>query len=123
PYRPSSDRLGPLLEDLVAAGRLHRFEPYKSKSPRYWTHALDHYARDVILRLLTERPRPRTELLRNLKSPLKGCSDERLRQVLRGLEDEGQVRELPKFVRSTAAKRLSTRPPDPRDYLEDALKD
>jgi hypothetical protein len=37
------------------------------------------------------------------------------------LKAEGQIRELPRFVRSRGARRLSLRPPDAREYLLDAI--
>jgi hypothetical protein len=121
PYKLKADQLGQVLEEEVAAGKIHRFAPYKSKVPRYWTRDPDQYARAMILKSLGKRPQPQSELLRGLKAPLKGYSEDRLRQSIQALKAEGQVRELPHFVRSRAARRLGLQPPEPREYIQDAL--
>ncbi|HEV3162918.1 MAG TPA: hypothetical protein VGZ22_02675 [Isosphaeraceae bacterium] len=122
PYKIAVEELERLLEEQASLGRAHRFAPYRVKAHRYWSRDLDHYARSAILKALDKQPRTSSELIRGLKSPLKGCPDQRLRLLLSELKDKGRVRELPTFVRSRT-KRISTRPPAPREYLNDALQD
>jgi hypothetical protein len=121
PYKLKPEQLGQILEEEVDSGKIHRFSPYRSKSPRYWTRDPDQYARAMILKMLGKRPQPQNELLSGLKASLRGYSEDRLRQSIQALKTEGQIRELPHFVRSRAARRLSLQPPDPREYLRDAI--
>src|SRR5579864_2090615 len=122
PYKLAVDKLEQILTEQVSLGSAFRFEPYKGKSPRYWSRNLEQYARAAMIKRLSRRPETSGDLLRGLKSPLKGYSPDRLRQLLRELVEGGHARELPTFVRSRT-KRFSTNPPDPRDYLRDALED
>ena len=120
PSKRSEEQIGRVLEGLVARGRAYRFAPYRSKAPRYWVHDLDHYARTAMLRRLGRRPIKAAELINGLKSPLKGCAPGRLRKILDELIRTGQAHKLPTFVRGRS-QYFSARPPDPRDYLNDAL--
>jgi hypothetical protein len=121
PSRPTPDQIVQILEDQVAEGRVHRFAPYRGQ-PRYWTRDLDHYCRAAIRKALARRPTTSPDLLRSLKAPLKGVTPERLRQILNELVQAGEVTKLPTFVRART-QMFSTGPPDPRDYVEDALRE
>ncbi len=121
PFKRSAEQIGQVLEELVAQGRVHRFAPYRVKAPRYWIHDGEHYARTAILRSLARQPLTAPALIRGLQAALKGgCSPERLRKILDEMQQDGQAHKLPKYVRSRT-QYFSARPPDPRDYLNDAL--
>jgi hypothetical protein len=119
-YRLPDDQLADLLEEEVAQQRVYRFEPYGGKKRRYWTRPLDDYARIFIARLVSQRPLTRSEIRARTKAALRGCSDARQTDLLKRLVEEKQIRELPAVV-GGRTKPYSAAPPDPRDYLEDAI--
>jgi hypothetical protein len=122
PYRLPDERLRLLLDELTAQGRVHRFDPSrKGGSPRYWTGDLEQYARQAMLRRLSVRPMTSSELKRALKATLRGLPDKRLDQIHGELQRDGAICELPKFP-GARVYRFSTRGPDPRDYVQDALQ-
>jgi hypothetical protein len=114
--RRTPEELTQLLEQEVARGRVYRFAPYRGKESRYSTRSLEQHARAMLLDALTARPQTASELLRTLGSSLRDFPKERLEGMLRELMQAGQVRELPRVAGSRASQ-LSTRPPQPRDYL------
>ncbi|HKX31201.1 MAG TPA: hypothetical protein VJ302_26160 [Blastocatellia bacterium] len=122
PFKLDEKRLAHLLEDQVAAGRFHRFAAlHPSKQPRYWTRNLEEYARESILAFLSQRPHTQAQLLRRLKSRLGGFGPQQQINLLTHLVREKEVRPLPPFIGSRTM-RYSTTPPDPGDYLVDAVK-
>ena len=121
PFKLSEDRLAQLLEEQVTAGRVHRFLPLgRSKQPRYWSRNMDEFAREQMLNLLSRHTRTQTELLRKLKTRLSGYSDEKQKALLSRLVREKVVQNIPPLIGSRTA-RYCTKPPDPRDYLEDVV--
>ena len=108
------------LNDQTAAGTVFQFAPYGGKSPRYWTRPMGEYARVVVLRLLAERPRSRSELAQALTAPLREMSQDRRSRLAAQLLAAGEIRELPPYA-GARTKRLSVHPPDPYDYLNHAL--
>jgi hypothetical protein len=121
PYKLPPDQLDQQLEELVARRRIYRFEPYKSRSPRYWGRDHDHYATWLIEKKLSETSATWSELKKALKNPLKGFREERLRHLQKEMLEYGKIQKLPPFI-GARADRFSTYPSDPRDYVEDALK-
>src|SRR5262245_33887263 len=79
PFRKQKKIFGPILEDLVAEGRAYRFSPFHSQQPRYWIYDARHYARTLIVYLLTHKgPCKPTEVAKGIKSRLKGWPTEEL---------------------------------------------
>lgn len=112
---PSEKRLRELLEAqafkfLVFATRS------RGRSPRYWDRDEEQLAHERILELLTDEPRTRPELLKELIGSLgtganRAWCEEQLDRLLR----EGQVKEHPPQQGQT--NRLSLRPLNPLDYV------
>lgn len=123
PYKLPDKQLQILLEDLVAQGRVHRFEPSKKGGkPRYWTQDYGEYARQVMQNVLHRKgPLTRSQLDSSLKSPLKGISWERLERIRQEMVAGGQIYEWPPLERSRIPK-FSTLPPNPRDYLREPIR-
>jgi hypothetical protein len=111
-----------LLEEQVSAGRFHRFRAKApSKQARYWARNLEDYARESILTILSQRPHTQAQLLRRLRTKLPGFGEQPQLDLLTYLVREKQVRQLPPFIGSRTM-RYSTTPPDPCDYLVDAVR-
>ena len=120
-YRLPQPQLKLLLEEQVSLQRVHRFKPYKSRSPRYWTCDVERYARESTMNLLRERgPLTRSALWKLLKSPLGDYSKSRHQQLIKQVVQEKQISEGPPFL-GGRSKLLSANPPDPRDYLQNAV--
>lgn len=116
PYRQGAAELTSLLEDEVAAGRLHRFAPYGGKQPRYHPEGVEPYACRVMLQLLAERPHTVTDLQKRVSRRLSDCPPGRRKQLLDVLVARGELLRLPKLPNSRT-QRFSVRPPDPAEYL------
>jgi hypothetical protein len=120
-YKLSQSRLEFLLEEQVSLQRVHRFEPYRGKSPRYWTNDVEHYARESTMNLLRERgPLTLGRLWEALKSRLKDYSKSRQQHLVKKLVQEKQISEWPPSL-GGRTKLFDARPPDPRYYLDDAI--
>lgn len=122
--RPSQERTEEIrqcLQDLAGQGRIHEFAPYRSKTPRFWTHAPEQHARAVIVEVLQEQAATQRELFLKIRRRLQGFSDARLREMLGQMLLDGQVRKLPPRLGGTSHL-LSTREPQARDYLEPAFR-
>ncbi|MBK8315082.1 MAG: hypothetical protein IPL01_14170 [Acidobacteria bacterium] len=121
PYRLSEDKLALLLEELSDSGKIHRFKSAgRIKQPRYWIRSIEEYARESILQILEQRPHTQTELLKKLKARLSGMIEDKQKQILSALVKGAAVRQLPAMIGSRTL-RYSTRPPDPGEYLNDAI--
>jgi DNA-binding HxlR family transcriptional regulator len=121
PYKLTEKRLEPLLEELAAQGRIHRFEPArKGGKPRYLSRDLDQYAREVILGLLSNDPLTLSELKKKRANKLKELPEQRFVQILNELQTSGQVHRVPPLGKKRS-EQLSTRKPDLRVYVDEAL--
>jgi hypothetical protein len=106
-----------LLEQLVAEGRCHRYEPLKKDLARYWAGDRDRYARRIILGVLKKGkgknagPLSWPELAKALQVPLKGTSEDQLSQILQDLLDKGQAFKAFRFA-ANKPESYSDRPPD-----------
>lgn len=120
PYRTDAKDLEALLEELVARGRVHRFAPYRSKQHRYWTRDLAQYTRATLSERLTRTPMTKAEAIKAVQSSLKDQSAAQLGRTFDELLAEKQLRKLPWLIGSRST-RYGTRPPDPAEYLQDAL--
>jgi hypothetical protein len=122
PFKLSADRLSQLLEDLVSAGSIYRFAPKApSKQPRYWSRSFEEYARETMLNLLAQGPRTQAEILKRLKTKLKGYDERRQIELLKRLRQEKLVKVLPPFLGGRTT-RFGRQPADPCDYVQDAIK-
>lgn len=120
PSRLKPDDLQKLLGELVEAKRIEKLPPYRGQD-RYWTRTLDDYARLRIRQALDRRPLTRSELKASVKAALRGVSEKRQGEILRELEQQGEIQKLPPLIGSRT-DRFSTRPADPREYVADALE-
>lgn len=120
-FRIAHDELAAVLEAGVAKGWLYRFAPYRSKQLRYWTQDETAYARAFVLELLAAAPLGWPEIRRRAASPLKGVAEKRLRRVLDELKTDGRLYELPPLLEART-KRFSAGPPEPLEYLAQALE-
>lgn len=120
-----------LLDEAVAAGRLVRYAPYRSRSPRYWDREVEDYAERLICRKLTEQAGKgeRQSEWAMTRAALKTAISKQAGQldkvtfdrVLDRLVSERQVYALPKLPGSGTV-RFSTEPPRPEEYLKDAVE-
>ncbi|QDU38019.1 hypothetical protein Mal4_23390 [Maioricimonas rarisocia] len=126
--RPELERL---LEEQVSAGRLYRFAPYGSKSPRYWDRDSEEYTRQLIQKRLTDQAAKgerqsqwamtKNALYTAISKRAGGIDKEACYRLLGELVREGRVYEMPKLPRSGTV-RYSTEPPRPDEYLKGAVE-
>ncbi len=112
--------LEPLLEEMVARGEIQELPKFRG-AKQYWTRDLETYAREEMLRQLSQQPLTRAEVLRKLEAKLRGLSVARREAVFKELVDRGDVQKIPRYL-GTAADRFSTKSADPRDYLIHAFE-
>jgi hypothetical protein len=121
PFKLPEEKLANLLEEHASEGRIYRYASTgKSKQTRYWTRDPEMYARELMLSFLAERPHNQTDLLKRLKTKLAGFRVTQQKGLLARLVEENQLQLLPPFIGSRT-KLYSASPPDPRDYVEDAI--
>ncbi|MFG0332458.1 MAG: hypothetical protein ACF8TS_03760 [Maioricimonas sp. JB049] len=126
--RPELERL---LDEQVSSGRLYRFAPYGSKSPRYWDRDSEEYTRQLIQQRLTEQAAKgerqsqwamtKNALYTAISKRAGGIDKETCYRLLGELVSEGRVYELPKLPGSSTV-RCSTEPPRPDEYLKGAVE-
>lgn len=116
PMQEREDELRQCLQDLVSQGRLHQFAPYRSKTPRFWTRNPEQHARATILEVLNEQAVTQRELFLKVSRRLQGQPEGWLQQLLSQMLLDGQIRKLPPRP-GGHANLLSSREPQPRDYL------
>jgi hypothetical protein len=109
------------LETLADGKKITRFGPYRSKTPRYWDRQEEEYVRKVILEKLDGRSLTQSELLRAIKAPLKGISENRRKATLKALIAEGAIGEYPAFL-GGRTKRICLGVIEPDEYVADALQ-
>lgn len=116
PMQEREDELRQCLQDFVSQGRLHQFAPYRSKTPRFWTRNPEQHARTTILEVLNEQAVTQRELFLKVQRRLQGQPEGWLQQLLSQMLLDGQIRKLPPRP-GGHANLLSSREPQPRDYL------
>ncbi len=121
PWRIELESLQTVLDELVAAGRLHRYQPYAGRGDRYWVGGPDEYIRLGLLRAAQGRSKTQSELFRGTKTYLAGMSQAAQKRQFDRLLAEGQLHKWPAFVGARAARYAAT-PPDAGDYLRDVLE-
>jgi hypothetical protein len=77
-------------------------------------------ARQIILDLLAQRPFTEVELQRALKSKLPDYTSAQQKELLANMVREQTLRQLPAFL-GTRITRYSLEPPDPKEYIDDAI--
>jgi hypothetical protein len=120
PYKVALETVENQLSELVTSGRAFSFQPYGSKAPRYWPYDQEHYARQLVLKIVSRHPKTWSEVKKALRCPLKGFSDARQSKLQKDMLDSGELHKLPAFV-GARASRFSNRPPEPSHYIEHAL--
>jgi hypothetical protein len=118
PYKLPLAEIEKLLEAQVGEHRVFR---YPGTSARYWTQGIEKFARETILKVLATRSLSISELLRRLRSSLKGMEEGAQRRLIGQMVKEGALHEWPPVLGGRTAN-YSVLPPDPIFYLEDALK-
>lgn len=122
PYKLPLDQIERRLEAEVASGRAFRYAGSgPGGRPRYWTRGLEHFAREAILRILATRALSMAEILRRLRPSLRGMEEAAQRRLIGGMVREGLLHEWPAVIGGRTAS-FCTLPPDPRFYLEDAVR-
>jgi hypothetical protein len=122
PYKLAAERLSELLEELASTGKIYRFAAKApSKQPRYWSRSVEEYARETLLDLLARRPQTQAEIMKALKTKLKGYDERRQIELLKRLRREKLVKVLPPFLGGRAI-RFGRQSPDPCDYIQDAFQ-
>lgn len=126
PYKLPLDQIERRLEAEVASGRAFRYPGSgPGGRPRYWTRGIEHFAREALLRLLAARALTMAEILRRLRHSLRGMEEAAQRGLVRRLigelKREGALHEWPAVIGGRTPS-FSALPPDPRFYLEDAIR-
>jgi hypothetical protein len=118
PFKKAKNRFESILNELVAQGRLHQFSAFgRTKGPRFWTRDANHFARELIVRMVAQKgPTRPNDLWKPLSLRLKDWSKEQFGSLLLSLIQERRIRELPPLPGSKV-KRLSVHPPSAREYL------
>jgi hypothetical protein len=81
---------------------------------------LEELARQIILDTLAQRPHTQIELLHKLRANLPDFSLTQRKGLIGRMVKEESVYQLPAFLGSRIS-RYSLKPPDPKDYIEDAI--
>lgn len=116
PYRKPKDQLTEILMAMVQRGEIHEASRYRN-SRRYWARDFNEYAKGEIVAAVSQQPLTRSKLKTAVK--VKGLNDELRRSLIHELLTAGRVYELPAIT--GRSKLLSSRPCDPRPYVERAV--
>jgi|GEM_PF-1624466 len=111
------DQLKRMLEQLVQEGLIRQST---DKTPSYWIPSAEQQAREKMLTILAERPRPEKEFLSSLELSLSDWPQAHLKQMLEQLGQEGRLYRLPPLAGK--AEMLSLQPADPRSYLQGVIQ-
>ncbi len=116
PFKITNRQLAPILDDYVAAGRLHVFPPKTAKGkPRYWDRDSVEFGRQAIISVI-ELKGPQTET--QLKKAAKGLSEAQFQQILNRALAAGDVWRHPPLGKSKK-ELFGRRAPSPEPYLQD----
>src|SRR5262245_42656760 len=92
-----------------------------------YSSAMEHTSRDsedlacqTILDILAQEPHTQVELLRKLKFKLPDFRSAQLKGLITRMVEEKSIHELPAFL-GTRILRYSLNPPDPKEYIDDAI--
>jgi hypothetical protein len=81
---------------------------------------LESLARQIILEILGQRSHTQAELLRKLKGKLPDYNPTQQKELIGQLVKEHRIQQLPPFLGSRIS-RYSLKPPDPKEYIDDAI--
>lgn len=115
-YGLSTEAIEALLVNHVRLGTAFRYAPLRSEEARYWDRDRGHYLDAIIERELRAAALPIHTLRGRVARRLADASETELRERIEGLLRVGRLHELPRVAGNRVA-RLSTKPPDPKDYI------
>ncbi|NDD62405.1 MAG: hypothetical protein EBZ36_00235 [Acidobacteria bacterium] len=122
PYKLPLETIERLLEQQVQGDRLFAYPGTgASGRPRYWTRGIEQLARESILRLLDTRSLTLSELVRRLRTSLRGMDEATQRRLVSRMARNGELREWPPVLGSRTV-RYSVLAPEPGLYLRDAIE-
>lgn len=121
PFKRDARALTAVLDDEAARGRLHRL--VRGKSTSYGQEPAEAVARRELAGAVSDAPKTWSDLKKGagLKAAAKWLTSKQLDALRDDLLREGRFYEWPKTGGKGAAVRYSTRPADPRAYLDKAL--
>lgn len=120
PFRISAKKLEQRLDEMAERGEVFVLSKFRG-AKQYWTRDLESFAREEMLRQLSEGPLTRSELKSKLKVKLNEVSPARQDAIFKSLLEQGEVQKLPRYI-GARSDRFSTRGADPRDYIVHALE-
>jgi len=121
PYKLPLPGIEQLLERQVATGKAFAYPGTGTTGKtRYWTQGIEELARDLILKRLGDRSLTLPDLIRGLRSALRGLDEKSQRQLVSRMVRSGDLHEWPPVLGSRTA-RYSVLPPQPDFYLSDAF--
>jgi len=106
------------LERQVAASALYKYPKYRSQQDRYWDRGMTIHIACLLRMTLEADPLAWSELRRKLPAYAQAQAQEVLDQQLA----QGLLHRHPR-TSSRSGDRFGVRPPDPKDYLRQALPD
>jgi hypothetical protein len=110
-----------ILETLVQQGKVYACKPVRGRTLLYSTRSPEERGRDLIPRLVEPRPLTRAELRKKLEGKLGDLAEDKKKNLVSALLKEGVLLEWPAKL-GGRSKLLSTRPVEPRYYLDDVLE-
>ncbi len=111
--------VAPALDQLVAEGRVHIWQP--GKTAMYCLVEPQAAAQESILKSLAAETLSERELIGRIRSRLPGYTAALLRKHLQPLLRSGQVLEHPRYGKTKA--KYGSSPPEPDKYLDKAVKE
>jgi hypothetical protein len=91
-----------------------------SSAMKHTSRDPEELARQTILDILAQGPHTEVELLRQLKSELPEFSTAQQKGLITRMTKEASIHQLPAFL-GTRILRFSLNPPDPKEYIDDAI--
>jgi len=121
PYKLPLETIEQILVEQVAGTKVYSYPGAgRAGKARYWTQGLEQLARESTLRLLADKSLTLSEIVRRLRVPLRGMSEEAVRRLIGQLARTGELQQWPPVLGSRTG-RYSVLPPDPAFYLRDAV--
>lgn len=118
-FRRPRAELETLLASLVETGSVSRFSRLRG-SWRFWTQPIEEYIDAELRRVMADRPKTRSDVLKAVKKRLEGVSEDRIGERIRELAKAGVLQEWP-TVLGGRSRLFSARQVEPDFYVGDAL--
>ena len=116
PYKLSEAKLATILDDFVAASRLHAFPPKTAKGkPRYWDRDAGEFGRSLIAAALDKKG---AQSKADLRKAAKQLTDAAFQTAFQHLVDSHALFEHPPLPKKKSTL-FGSRPPSPEPYLRD----